>query len=166
MDILNFKYLKLVLVILSIICLVIILSLCWTKQYESEQFYKYNGNGFLFITSLWYFIISVFITYISIIFIILTTKSFNIYMLIALVLFLIINLIFNFFLYYFTPSIFDQSNVKLLVIAILNLIISLVLGIFIFRNSYYPYLSYIFVILIITIASLGINIRIKNELII
>jgi hypothetical protein len=156
---LNSNPLKWIAFVMTIICFVFILIACWIRQDDANQYYIHYGRGMIFITSLWYFLISVFITYVGISFIIFTTNNFNIYVLLAIMLFLGINVIFNLMIYFFIPSIFSSSNTRVMVVSILNIVASFILGFFIYRNNRYPYISYLFIIMFLVINSFGATLR-------
>jgi len=156
---LNENPLKRIAFIITIICFVFVLIACCIKQDDANQYYIHYGKGLIFITSLWYFLISIFITYAGILFIIFTTNNFNIYVLFSIILFLGINVAFNLLIYFFIPSIFSSSNTRVMVLSILNIIASFILGFFIYKNNRYPYISYLFLIMFLIISSFGVTLR-------
>jgi hypothetical protein len=141
----------------TIISFIIILIMCWIRQYNAEQYYIHYSNGLTFTTSLWYFLISVGITYIGISFIIFTIKNFDKFTLYTVILFLIFNVLYYLFIFFIIPSIYSESNYRVMIFAILNIIATLVLGFAIYKNTNYPYISYIFIIIFLANNALGLT---------
>ncbi len=153
---------KWITIIVTVICFIVVFTFGMIKRGDAEQYYIHYGSGCLFIMSLWYFLISVIITYVGFLYIIITTKHMNLWMMFTVIIAVIFNLIFNLLIYYFIPDIDATSNTGVFVVSILSIVLNVFLALFIYNNSKTPIISYIFLILILVINAFGITLKIKN----
>jgi len=151
-------YVRFFALILVVISFVVILIFGLIGRQDAQNFYDNFGKGCTFTLELWYFLMSILVSAIGLIFIVLSVKKISTLMLLVLIGFLASTICFNLFLYYFVPLIGTESNTRLLVAGIINIVLLVFMLFFVYNNTNYPWFSYLIIAAIIAINAIGLTV--------